>query len=183
MEHFEFLKRFHLIEPQYKELTVFPEEKHTHAMFEKYTKPNGKAPKLCKTPSSSTSNSLDSSLQTPLNEEMSSTFRSLVGIAMYVSQERFDLQYATKSLASHLKSPTKQAWIDLGREHFALKMVKTSKGSSFQSVKFGGETETGNNLIETYSDSDWSNRSTSAAIHVLNGNIIWSTSRTQIYQP
>ena len=30
---FEFLKRFHVIEPQYKELTVFPEEKHTHAMF------------------------------------------------------------------------------------------------------------------------------------------------------
>ena len=184
---FEFLKRFHVIEPQYKELTVFPEEKHTHAMFEKYTKANGKAPKLCKTPSSNISNSLDPSLQTPLNEEMSSIFRSLVGIAMYVSQERFDLQYTTKSLASHLKSPTKEAWINLGRligymkfsEHFALKMVKTSKGSSFQNVKFGGETETGNNLIETYSDSDWSNRSTSAAIHVLNGNVIWSTSRTQ----
>ena len=41
------------------------------------------------------------------------------------------------------------------------------------------ETETRNNLIETYSDSDWSNRSTSAAVHVLNGIVIWPTSRTQ----
>ena len=44
---------------------------------------------------------------------------------------------------------------------------------------FGSETETQNNLIETYSDSDWSNRSTSAAVHVWNGIVIWSTSRTQ----
>ena len=108
---------------------------------------------------------------------------------MYVSQERFDLQFATKSLATYLKNPTKRAWVDLGRlvgymkfsESFALRMRKTSKGSSFQGGMFGSEseTETQNNLIETYSDSDWSNRSTSAAGHVLNGIVIWSTSRTQ----
>ena len=186
---FEFLKRFHVVEPQYKEITVYPEEKHIHTMFEKYSKANGKAPKLCRTPcnNSSTSKPHETGMEQPLNETLSAEFRSLVGIAMYVSQERFDLQFATKSLASHLKSPTRQAWADLGRlvgymkfsESFALRMGKTRRGSSFQGVMFGSETETQNNLIETYSDSDWSNRSTSAAVHVLNGIVIWSTSRTQ----
>ena len=144
-----------------------------------------------KTPcnTSSTATSLDAAMEKPLSETLSVEFRSLVGIAMYVSQERFDLQFATKSLANYLKSPTKRAWVELGRlvgymkfsERFALRMRKTSKGSSFQGVMFGNEseTETRNNLIETYSDSDWSNRSTSAAVHVLNGIVIWPTSKTQ----
>ena len=187
----EFLKRFHVVEPHYTQITVYPEEKHVHTMFEKYSKANGKPPKLCKTPcnTSSTTTSLDAAMQKTLSETLSAEFRSLVGIAMYVSQERFDLQFATKSLATYLKSPTKRAWVDPGRlvgymkfsESFALRMRKTSKGSSFQGAMFGSEseTETQNNLIETYSDSDWSNRSTSAAVHVLNGIVIWSTSRTQ----
>ena len=144
-----------------------------------------------KTPcnTSSTATSLDAAMEKPLSETLSVEFRSLVGIAMYVSQELFDLQFATKSLANYLKSPTKRAWVELGRlvgymkfsERFALRMRKTSKGSSFQGVMFGNEseTETRNNLIETYSDSDWSNRSTSAAVHVLNGIVIWPTSKTQ----
>ena len=160
-------------------------------MFERYSKANGKPPKLCKTPcnTSSTATSLDAAMKKTLSETLSAEFRSLVGIAMYVSQERFDLQFATKSLATYLKSPTKRAWLELGRlvgymkfsESFALRMRKASKGSSFQGCMFGNEseTETRNNLIETYSDSDWSNRSTSAAVHVLNGIVIWSTSRTQ----
>ena len=53
-------------------------------------------------------------MEQPLSETLSAEFRSLVGIAMYVSHERFDLQFATKSLATFLKSPTKRAWVDLG---------------------------------------------------------------------
>ena len=63
-------------------------------------------------------------------------------------------------------------------ESFAL----TSKGSSFQGILFGGESETRNKLIETHADSDWSNRSPSVAVHVLNGIGIWYTSRTQTLQ-
>ena len=42
---FEFLKRFHVVSPQYR----------THAMFERYSKANGKPPKLCKTPCNTSS--------------------------------------------------------------------------------------------------------------------------------
>ena len=46
---------------------------------------------------------------------MAAEYRSMVGIAMYMAQERFDLQYAPKTLASCLKSPTQEAWVALGR--------------------------------------------------------------------
>eukprot|EP00435_Cladocopium_sp_Y103_P033238 s948_g8.t1 len=188
---FEFLKRFHVVEPFYKESTVFPEEKHVHALYDRYCRANGKPPKLSKTPcnpsSFSSSVSADDAMSESLSEALSAEYRSLVGIAMYMSQERFDVQFATKSLAASLKSPTRQSWSDLGRlvgylkfsERFALKMARTRKGASFQDAWHGVETENQNNLIETFSDSDWSGRSTSSAIHALNGVVIWSTSRTQ----
>ena len=43
---FEFLKRYHVIEPFYSEITVHPEEKHIHSMFERYGKLNGKPSKV-----------------------------------------------------------------------------------------------------------------------------------------
>ena len=54
----------------------------------------------------------------------------------YMAQERFDIQYATKTLASSLKDPTWKAWLNLGRligylrcsETFALKVNKCEKG-------------------------------------------------------
>ena len=47
----------------------------------------------------------------------------------------------------------------------------------------GVENERNRNLLEVFTDSDWSGsgdmRSTSSAIHVLNSIVIHSTSRTQ----
>ena len=106
---------------------------------------------------------------------------------MYVSQERFFLQYATKTLASSLKEPTYRAWHELARlvgymkfsECFALRMKKTQMGTTFQESMRNIETYDETNCIETFSDSDWSGRSTSAAVHVVNGVVVWSTSRTK----
>ena len=92
---FEFLKRMHVVEPFYTEISVYPEEKHVHTMYERYTKANGKAPKLCKTPCNSSYSASDSKLQMPLSDELAGEFPLLVGIAMYVSQDRFDIQFGT----------------------------------------------------------------------------------------
>ena len=54
-------------------------------------------------------------------------------------------------------------------ENFALRMKKTQRGSTFQQVLHGGESESDLNCIETYTDSDWSGRSTSSAVHLING--------------
>ena len=49
----------------------------------------------------------------PLSDSLSAEYRSLVGIAMYMAQERFDIQYATKTMASSLRDPTWKAWLNL----------------------------------------------------------------------
>ena len=41
----EFLKRSHVVDAGYNQLTRYPEIKHVSAMFERYSKANGKQPK------------------------------------------------------------------------------------------------------------------------------------------
>ena len=122
---------------------------------------------------------------------MSSEYRSLVGISMYMAQERYDIQYATKTLACDLKAPTQASWTALGRlvgylrysKDFAFQMCKTQKGQMFMETLNGVESERTENVVEVYSDSDWNGgtgfKSTSSAMHVLNGLIVHSTSRSQ----
>ena len=57
---------------------------------------NGKPAKLSKTPC--LQNPAHFAANSPaLSDWMSSEYRSLVGIAMYMAQERYDIQYATKT--------------------------------------------------------------------------------------
>ena len=91
---FEFLKRLHVIEPGCSSITIYPEPKHVRSMVDKYTKANGKPPKLCKTPCASSSLPSSSDPSQSLSDSLAAEYRSIVGIAMYMSQERFDIQYA-----------------------------------------------------------------------------------------
>ena len=52
-------------------------------------------------------------------------------------------------------------------ENFALRMKKTQRGSTFHQVLHGAESESDLNCIETFTDSDWSGRSTSSAVHLM----------------
>ena len=88
---FEFLKRLHLVEPEYSRIVVVPGSKYVHNLFERFSVANGKSPKLCKTPCIATPGTAVES--EALGEALSGEYRSLVGIAMYVSQERFDIQF------------------------------------------------------------------------------------------
>ena len=188
---FEFLKRLHVIEPGYSSITIYPEPKHVKGMVDKYTKANGNPPKLCKTPCASSSLPSSSDPSQSLSDSLAAEYRSIVGIAMYMSQERFDIQYAVKTLACDLKNPTQQSWSSLGRlvgylrysEYFALRMERRKIGASFMQSLMDVEYDQQKNLLEVSTDSDWSGagdmRSTSAAFHVLNSVVIHSTSRTQ----
>ena len=96
-----------------------------------------------------------------------------------------------KTLASCLQNPTRAAWTLLGRlvgylrfgGEFGLKMIKTKKGSTFAEVNLSIFDEKQLNQLEVYSDSDWSGggdmKPTSSAVHILNGIIVHSTSRSQ----
>ena len=186
----DFLKRVHIVEPNFESITIFSENKHATLLVERYSEIEAKIPRTAYTPSSGflPSSSLDSEL---LPTTLAAEYRSLVGTAMYLARERYDLQYTTKTLASCLENPTKAAWILLGRlvgylrfsGEFGLKMSKTKKGSTFAEASLGVFEEKERNQLEVYSDSDWSGggdmKSTSSAVHTLNGIIVHSTSRSQ----
>ena len=187
---FEFLKRLHVIAPNYESIVIHPEAKHINTMVERFAVANGKPAKLSKTPC--LQNPMHFAANSPaLSEWMSSEHRSLVGISMYMAQERYDIQYATKTLACDLKAPTQASWTALGRlvgylrysKDFAFQMCKTQKGQMFMETLNGVESERTESIVEVYSDSDWNGgtefKSTSSAVHVLNGLMVHSTSRSQ----
>ena len=187
---FEFLKRLHVIAPNYESIVIHPEAKHINTMVERFAVANGKPAKLSKTPC--LQNPAHFAANSPaLSDWMSSEYRSLVGISMYMAQERCDIQYATKTLACDLKAPTQASWTALGRlvgylrysKDFAFQMCKTQKGQMFMETLNGVESERTENVVEVYSDSDWNGgtgfKSTSSAMHVLNGLIVHSTSISQ----
>ena len=189
----EFLKRTHVFEPKYDSLTVVPESKYTDTLVKRYTKVNGKAPKLAKTPCMGPLFAADPLTCPGLSEELCAEYRSLVGIIQYMAQERYDIQFASKSLASFLREPNSLAWSALGRligylkatEHYALKMNRNQKGSSFMETMMATDSDSKRkrNFLEVFTDADWSGsgslKSTSSAVHVLNGVVIHSSSRTQ----
>ncbi len=107
----EFLKRNHLVEPGYSSITITAEGKHASAMIERFSNIDGKLPVLLLLLLLVLSTCV-TLISYPLR---AAEYRSLVGIAMYLAQERFDLQYATKTLASCLQQPTRAAWSALGR--------------------------------------------------------------------
>ena len=184
----EFLKRTHVVEPNYASITISAEGKHASSLIERFSKVEGKLPRVSFTPSS---DSISISKSDLLSPSRAAEYRSLVGIAMYLAQERFDLQYATKTLASHLQQPTKSAWNALGRlvgylrfsEDFCLRMEQSKKGATFMEAQLKQHQEREKNTLEVFTDSDWSGsgdmKSTSSAVHVMNGIVIHSTSRSQ----
>ena len=58
-------------------------------------------------------------------------------------------------------------------------MKQLQTGTTFQEAMRDVSSQSSSNCVETFSDSDWSERSTSSAVHVVNGLVVWWTSRSQ----
>ena len=182
---FEFLKKTFVVEKNYESLTMFTETKHIKQAYDVYTVHNRKPPRLYATPTVQQQFATDHTEQ--LDERMSGVYRSLVGALLYVSHERADVQYATKSLAAYLKNPTKHSWVMLGRligylkatENYAITMHQTAPNTSVLAKVNGGQGDNNGLLLESFSDADWDCRCTSAGVHYVSGNLVYSTSRTQ----
>ena len=109
---------------------------------------------------------------TSLSLACSSTF-------LYLSQERMDVGFVTKELASKMAKPATAA---LARLKKLLGYLKATADSACKLTI----PEPGGGLVvhSNHDDSDWSGnkvhrRSTLSAVHVLNGNVLFTTSRTQ----
>ena len=178
---FQFLRRTY--EKVENGLKVHP-GKYAENMVEAYESKMGKA-KIQKLPCGP--EILEPDGTTLLGYELASLYRSLVGCGIYLSQERLDVSYTVKELASTMSCPTAASLRKLGKligylkhtmgQHSLLELNEPGHGLVHQSF----ETRW---ILETFSDSDWSGakghrRSTSSAIHMVNGVVVASSSRGQ----
>ena len=130
---------------------------------------------------------LDLAGSDPLPADQVSVYRSCIGILMYVSADVPDLQHAIRMLSQHLGSPTEACMKALkhvvryakGTSGFCLGLERTEAG---QGTKV--QCHTGADVLELFTDSDWASdhatrKSVSAGALFLNGNAIYTASRTQ----
>ena len=117
----------------------------------------------------------------------SGIYRSLVGIGLYLAQERYDIAYAIKELSSKMARPTTKSSM-CGLRKLLCYLRNTSGYAVLLAVPEPGRgkmTRVDKHFIlESYSDSDWSGhqahrRSTSAAIHSVNSCPVFALARTQ----
>ena len=133
----------------------------------------------------------------PLDQEQAASFRKCVGILVYVGQDRPDMQFAVRGLASKMSEPTHAAGKQLVHlvqymsrtAGYYLVYRKTPRGLSnlHDSIRNGSYDFTGTrpkeyHLLEVFSDSGWAGlkdtrRSTSSGIVCLDGQCIYSFSR------
>lgn len=128
-----------------------------------------------------------------LNPERQACFRRGLGIAMYLAQDRVDIQFCVKTLASSMKTPTLQAEKGLiqlilylsGTRDYAFKMPYTPPGTKLIS-KLNNIPEmesTDIHVMEAFCDSDWGGgpqrRSTTSVAIFLNSLLVLSYSRTE----
>ena len=134
----------------------------------------------------------DSSIQNedesrPLTSGDSKSYRSVIGLLLYVARDRVDVMFAVKELSSRMAAPTLLA---LQRLRKLIGYLKSSgdMGMKLSIPEFGsGKTRKGSEtfwLLETYADAEWSankrhRKSTSCAVHMVNGNVAYASSRTQ----
>ena len=130
-----------------------------------------------------------------LSEEDAKKFRSGLGICLYLSHDRIDIQFAVKILSSYMSRPTKNAYCGLRKLACYLKStadfeIEFSGSYEYQSIfdrwgqHEGDPQRRARYNLELFSDSDWatsksSRKSTSAGIMFLNGLMIHSHSRSQ----
>ena len=116
-------------------------------------------------------------------DEEAKLYRSLVGFGIYLSQERIEIGFIIKQLASGMSNPAR------GHLQVMRKLIgylKNTRGhynrlkapSHGQGVHHHYDSKW---ILETFTDSDWSGdrktrRSTSSAVHCLNGIVVYHSS-------
>ena len=119
-------------------------------------------------------------------QEKISLFGSIVGSGIYLRQERYDVAFAVKELASRMSNPTAMSFHHLKKllgylkktMDYCLVLEYPQAGEGY--VKKGES----HWCLETFSDSDWCGnkshrKSTSGGFHSLNSCPLFNSSRTQ----
>ena len=185
-----FLKRRFVYKDE--KLFVYPDKKYFSKLCEIVKVQNRKSKN---TPAPTEVQREDRSEELDMKEQ--SLYRSAVGLLLYVAHDRPDIQFAVRSLASFLQVATRKNWKHL--EHLTLYLLGTQEYCfAYQGNAPGTSTlrehpenqeatefmEKKIHLLEVFSDSDWAGdrttrKSCSGSVFFLNGEYIFSYSRTQ----
>ena len=175
------LKKQVAAEPNYMSWCIVPESKHIKSAFSTCTEWNGKPPSVYDTPP--TAQDIQHTHKVESNK--AAIYRSVVGAPLYVSHDRGDIQYATKNLAANLKEPSETSSKMLGR---LIGYLAKTGDMTFRCIvqvqvhlfsNLGGGGKATQLVIESFTGSDWSHKTTSCGVHFLSGNTICSGSRSQ----
>ena len=112
-----------------------------------------------------------------LPAEQRTQFRAVVGILMYMSTDRPDIQYTVNELSSLMSRPTQRGWESA--KHLVRYLLKTKDYALF----FGREAENCDDVV-IMTDSDWAtdqqNRKSKSAVHIYVGDcLLYSYTRRQ----
>ena len=185
-----FLKRKFVYKDE--KLFVYPDKKYFSKLCEIVKVQNRKSKN---TPAPTEVQHEDRSEELDAKEQ--SLYRSAVGLLLYVAHDRPDIQFAVRSLASFLQVATRKNWKHL--EHLTLYLLGTQDYCfAYQGNTPGTSTlhdypenqeatefmDKKIHLLEVFSDSDWAGdrttrKSCSGSVFFLNGEYIFSYSRTQ----
>lgn len=129
-----------------------------------------------------------------LIDQQAKMFRSGLGLCLYVSQERLDIQHAVRVLSSYMSKPTKMALNALKKltaylaytKDMRLRFEGAQRHSTLHDRRRRSTTTTGGQAyqLEPFSGSDWasckvSRKSTSSGPAFLNGCCVHSHCRAQ----
>ena len=113
----------------------------------------------------------------PLPAELWKDFRAAVGLLLYMSTDRPDIQYTVNELSSLMSKPTARGWEAV--KHLVRYLLKTKDYALF----FGRSSENCDDVL-IMTDSDWAadqqNRKSKSAVHIYVGDcLLYSYTRRQ----
>ena len=124
-----------------------------------------------------------------LDDERAQAYRSIVGIGLYLSADRPDIQFPIRLLGSKVKSPTELSWKGarrlaqylIGTMQYTWVLQCNQRGSN---LLYKADEAHDKHYIEVYCDADWSGvksnrRSISSAAYCIDGNLAYYTCRVQ----
>ena len=184
-EAVRFLKRRHFFTED--GVVVQPHEKYIPALVKLY-KLEQRAPKPV--PEGTHQLRTDGS---ELSPEQRKKFRSALGVLLYVSQDRIDIQHAVRSLSRFMSKPTVEAEQAVkhlilylkGTESYGIRLPYFVGFNTKKNELFGqAEEEKQKPMVEVFCDADWAasenqRHSVSSGMVFIQGCLVVSWSRTQ----
>ena len=162
-QEFSFLKRTYKLTPE--SLLVKPGQ-YASKMIALFEDTYGKV-KRQRLPASADIQDADSS--NLVGPQEASTFRSITGMGIYLAQERLDIAYTIKELASKMSSPTEVAVQRMRKLVGYLKETEHQHILLPNSIRGEGINTHGSQgwILETFSDADWSGCKATRGVYII----------------